>query len=605
MNLLLRSLLGACLAAVFVTSPALSKDTIDVSEKSAEEEAYGPRLNPFECYGRYESATGNRSAHQMNVELKKKFDQLDDKDPKTVTAMKSCVIARLKARLGHADARKWFKRAIELDPEEPGYELFMGMYYSMQRGAKTPVIEEAELHLNRALAKLDAMEKSGKLKPYHEIVRSFVQKRLTVLYQQDGQQILPFKGTDPNPKLLQFPQVSVFGEILASADTRDFWYNNEMRVFAGEKQFAQSGVRANEELSLLDTWTLARNPLRMNMSGGIRIRQNKIGTFDVGVSREKAEQAQIISFYQPTLEFADTQVDQMRVGYQRVFPLYPLFDLRLAGDYLYTERTGILEFEPETVEKFHGFNFRPSVSRFLGPNKLTLEGVLAYLDIQDLPGGVPDQGMRSKLIRGVKLTYSHYAPLGGLSFFGGSLLPYRQPTRGLSFYGGLLQDFETYGIRQVRKTDLYGGIDYGAPRFWAINAQGTYLKSSTVFVDQNVATAPTYTDVTQNFNGVRVSAALTGLIVDQEARPLVSDAPVELDMLNLVLPVQWDKTLEGVNDFENIRGGAALWAKFFGPKTLGTPLLFSTGYDVQYFYNINKISHLWRVGLRLGWGDFL
>src|SRR5690606_19142196 len=145
--------------------------------------------------------------------------------PRTVTAMKACVIARLKARLGQADARKWFKKSIEFDPEEPGYELFMGMYYSMMRGAKTPVIEEAELHLNRALRKLDELEKSGRLKPYHEIVRSFTQKRLMVLYQQDGQQLLPFKGANPNPKLLQFPQLSVYGEFLASSDTRDFWYN--------------------------------------------------------------------------------------------------------------------------------------------------------------------------------------------------------------------------------------------------------------------------------------------------------------------------------------------------------------------------------------------
>src|SRR5690606_34258112 len=79
------------------SSTAWAKDTIDIEEKSAEEAAYGPRLNPFECYGRYESATGNRTPHQMNIELKKKFDQLDEEnDPRTVTAMKACVIARIK-----------------------------------------------------------------------------------------------------------------------------------------------------------------------------------------------------------------------------------------------------------------------------------------------------------------------------------------------------------------------------------------------------------------------------------------------------------------------------------------------------------------------------
>lgn len=605
MNTALRTFVWATLT-LLISLPAHAKDTIDVAEKSAEEDAYGPRINPFECYGRYESATGNRTPHQMNIELEKKFDQLDEEnDPKTVSAMKSCVIARIKARLGHSDARRWFKKAIALDPEEPGYELFMGMYYSMQRGARAPVLEEAELHLNRALAKLDALEKEGKLKSHHEIVRSFTQKRLMVLYQQDGQQLLPFKGADPNPKLLQFPQVSVFGEVLASGDTRDFWYNNEMRVFSGEKQFAQSPTRANRDLTARETWDIARAPLRINMTGGARLRQNVLGTFDAAYTVEQADQSQIVSFYQPTLEFADVRVDQMRIGYQRVLPLYPLFDLRIAGDYYFTKRRGVLEFEPEREEKFHGFNLRPSISRFLGPNKLTLDGVLAYFDIQDLPGGIPDQGLRSKLIRAIKVTYSHYAPMSGLTLNNWHLMPYRQATRGLSVFGGIMEDYETYGIRQVKKADYYGGIEYGAPRYWAINAQGTYLTGSTIYVDQNDPSAPTYTDGSQNFSGIRASTAITALIVDQEAKPLVSNAPVDLDMLNLVVPLQWDKTLEGANDYENLRGGLALWAKIFGPKTLGTPLLISGGYDVQYFYNINKISHLWRAGVRLGWGDHL
>jgi hypothetical protein len=600
--------LGALIAATValsVATPVQAKDTVELGQDGQGASPAGPRLNPFECYGRYESATGNRTVSQIKIELKKKFDQLSDEEPRTVQAMKACVIARLKARLGHSDARKWFKKSIELDPEEPGYELFMGMYYSLQRGARAPVVEEAEVHLHRAISKLKALEEKGQFKSYHQIVRDFTEKRLLVLYQQDGQQLLPFKGPRPKGNLLDFPAVSAFGEVLASGDTRDFWYNNEMRVFSGEKQFAESGIRANRELTERETWDIARTPLRLNTTGGVRLRQNKLGTFDVGYTVEQADTAQIISFYQPTLEFADTRVDQLRVGYQRVFPLYPLFDLRVAGDYLYTERLGILEFEPDTKEKFHGFNLRPSLSRFLGPNKITLDGVLAYLDIQDLPGGIRDQGLRNKLIRGAKLTYSHYAPLQGVSLEGGRLLPARHLSRGLSFYGGILEDYETYGNRQVRKRDVYGGIDYGAPRHVAVNIQATHLKGSTVFVDQNEPSLPIYTDSSQNFRGLRTSAALTGIVIDQEARPLMSRSFLEVDMLNVVVPLQWDMSLEGTDSFENFRGGIAIWAKLFGPQTLGTPLLFSTGYDTQYFYNIDKIAHLWRAGLRLGWGDFL
>lgn len=594
-------LVGAALLLLLFLAPKIgaAKDTIDVGSAPVEEE--GPKLNPFECYGRYESATGNRTAHQIGIELKKKVDQLDDGEPNTVRAMKACVIARLKARLGHGDAAKWFKESILLDPEEPGYELFFGMYYGGMRGSHTPAAQEAELHLVRALRKLSTLEQEKKLKEYHETVRSFTEKQLMVLYQQDGQQIFPFKGHSPGPTLLQVPSLSVLGEGLISRDTRDFWYNNEMRVFSGEKQFAQSTIRANRALSERETWDIARTPLRTRAMGGLRLRQNVLGVFDATYTHEFSPESQIVSFYNPTEEFSDVTVNSLKLGYQRVFPLYPVLDLRVAGEYMYIERQGILEFEPEVVEKFHGFALRPSVSRFIGPDKITLEGTVVYFDIQDLPGEVPDQGLREKLIRSAKLTYSLYRPLR---------TPHdRVPTRGLSFYAGLAQDFETYGIRRVKREDLYGGVTFRAPTFWDANLQGTQLKARTTFIDQNDPAAPEYSDRSQDFNGMRASGSFTVRVVDQEARPLVGSGALDLDMLNVVFPVQWDKSLQSesdlspVDDYENVRVGAGIWAKVFGPKTGGTPLLFNAGYDFQAFYNMDKFVHVFQTGLRLGWGD--
>ncbi len=598
MSKLLRAAL--LLLILIVPKVGVAKDTIDVDSPLTEKED-APRLNPFECYGRYESATGNRTAHQMGIELKKKLDQMDEKEPATVRAMKACVIARIKARIGHGDAVKWFRLAISLDPREPGYELFFGMYYGNMRGAHTPVVEEAEKHLVRAMNKLDALERSGALLDYHEIVRSFVQKQLMVLYQQDGQQLLPVKGYDPRPGLLQVPSVSAMGEGLVSKDSRDFWYNNEMRVFSGEKQFAQSPIRANRPLSERESWDLARTPLRTRVMGGVRVRQNLLGAFDASYTHEFSPQSQIVSFYNPTEEFADVTVNSLKLGYQRVLPLYPLMDLRLAAEYYYIERQGILEFEPEVIEKFHGFALRPSVSRFLGPDKITLDGTVVYFDIQDLAGGVPDQGLREKLIRSAKLTYSIYRPLRTLHD--------RVPTRGLSFYAGFAQDFETYGIRRVKREDLYGGVTLRAPSFWDANLQGTKLTAATTFIDQNDPAAPEYTDGSQDFEGMRLSGSYTVRVVDQEARPLVGTGWADLDMVHVVFPVQWDKSFEAnpnfasVHDYENVRVGAGIWAKIFGPKTGGTPLLFNAGYDFQSFYNMSKYVHAFQMGLRLGWGD--
>lgn len=589
-------------AILLVAGGAQAKDTIESDRPSAN----GPKLNPFECFGRYESAAGDRPARQIRIEIKKKFEQIDEQDPNTVAAMKACVIGRLKGRVGDSDATEWLEKAIELDPEEPGYELFLGMYFAMNRGARGPILESAERHFHLALKKLKALEQAGQNKPYHEIVRSFVQKRLEVLYQQDGQALLPFKAP-PNGSTTYAPQLSLFGNALASKDTRDFWYNNEMRSFTTEKLFAESPIRANEELTDREKYDLARAPLRTRFTGGLRLRQNPIGAFDAAFSQERAYDYQVISFYNPTQEFADTEVQQLRLGFERILPLYPVADLKIKGSYLYTQRQGVREFEPEIVESFHGFDANPAISRFVGPDKITLEGATVYLNLEDYPGGVPDQALREKLIRSVKLTYSIFRPLVLHNYSRGRLIPHRKATRGLHFYAGAAQDVETYGTRRIKSEDYYGGLRYNAPRDWQFSLQGGYLKSRTTFIDENDPNAPEYTDTDLDFNGFRTAGNLSYRIVDQEARPLFADSIVEVDMLNLVLPFQWDHGFTngetGDATYANVRGGAQIWAKIFGAKTWGTPLLLTAGYDFQYFYNINKTMHLWNAALRLGWGD--
>ena len=53
---------------------------------------------------------------------------------------------------------------------------------------------------------------------------------------------------------------------------------------------------------------------------------------------------------------------------------------------------------------------------------------------------------------------------------------------------------------------------------------------------------------------------ITGLIIDQEARPTMTGSAFEVDMLNVVLPLQWDTSFRGADDYDNVRGGLAVWA---------------------------------------------
>ena len=153
----------------------------------------GPPLNPFECYGRWENATGNRTVEQMRHELRKAMNPLyKPTDPKTRRAVKACVVGRIMARVGHGDAYKHLLDAIAWDPTEPGYELWAGDYWASFRGSARPVHDKAEKHFYRALEKLAAKRKAGTFQDYHEIVESWTQKKLMKLYQEDGLPLTPW-----------------------------------------------------------------------------------------------------------------------------------------------------------------------------------------------------------------------------------------------------------------------------------------------------------------------------------------------------------------------------------------------------------------------------
>jgi hypothetical protein len=102
---------------------------------------------------------------------------------------------------------------------------------------------------------------------------------------------------------------------------------------------------------------------------------------------------------------------------------------------------------------------------------------------------------------------------------------------------------------------------------------------------------------------------------------------VDADMINLVVPISWDKALSGsacydyvdpmtqvhtfqstyttaadcYKTYDNFRAGVEVWSKFFGVGHAGPALLTTIGYDYQYFYNIKKAINAVHLNLRMGW----
>jgi hypothetical protein len=573
----------------------------------------GPEINPYECLGRYEAATGNRSMSQVREELEKRLHPLFDKDePHSVRAMKLCVVAKLEARLGDNSAGEHFAQAVAENPEEPGYELFYGELYSGFRGARGPVTETAEDHYYRALEKLDALKAAGKFRPYHAVVEEWVHKKLLVLYQEDGLPLLPWKAFPQHGYAgHDAPGLAVSGQFSISKDTRDFFRNNEMRSFTSELLFAQSSVRANGTLTARQKYDIVRNPLRYRTDDRVRLRQNYFGTLDFLYSYDHMVKGQIFSYYKPAANpdgspgswpFVDTTVQQAGLNYERVFPIYPLFDAKLAGTVERVDRVGIIEFQPNMHENFWLYEARPSFSRFLGPDKVTLDFVYSYMAISPIPYGEPEEALRAKYIRAVNLEYALYSPLVLPEFRSGELGMHRTPTRGWYFNLGAADDDDVYGTRTVRKRDYYLGTRFEGAGNYDFTLQGTYATGATTLADPNDPSGIEREDASQRSSSFRTTALIQRRIVNPDAIPGINGKVIDFDMMNLVIPITWDKGLQGPHDYENIRVGAELWTKFFGTGFWGPAFLPTVGYDYQYFYNLKKAVNEFHVNLRMGWG---
>ena len=604
----------------------------------------GPEINPYECLGRYEAATGNRSMSQVRAELNKRMNPLfEGPEPQTVKAMKACVVAMLKSRLGDTDAGDYYAMAVENDPEEPGYEFWYGRYYSGFRGARGVIVESAEDHFYAALKKLDSKRATGKYRDYHAVVEEWTRKQLMYSYQEDGVHFLPWAKAYPQHGAsgLNVPSVALSAQFHVSKDTRDFFRNNEMRLFTGEMMFAASSYRQFYQ-DKGQLYAIARAPLRYRGEARARVRQNAIGAFDFSAGYERTSEGQILSYYlvpghtdpqspaavQEGLRrragrgaFSDTNLRELGVGYERVFPLFPVMDFKLKGGVKYIDRQGVIEFSEYGHEKFLAYEARPSFSRFLGPDKLTLDLVWVYMDITEVPFGVKSESGRDKYIRAANVEYAIYRPFVLPAFKPGGLSMVRAPTRGWYWNLGGADDSDVYGTRTVKRRDAYLGTRFEGAGNWDMQLQGTYSTSDIAALDLNTGAVLPVPGAPMKSTSFRTSGYLQYRIINPDAIPGINGSVIAPDMLHVVTPFSWDKGLSGscVNPYglawdttytsaadcyktyENVRVGAELWSKFFGTGFGGPAFLTTVGYDYQYFYQIKKAVHNVHMSVRMGW----
>src|SRR4029453_10999789 len=123
----------------------------------------------------------------------------------------------------------------------------------------------------------------------------------------------------------------------------------------------------------------------------------------------------------------------------------------------------------------------PSLCRFVGRDVAPVALSYAHLGFASRPGGVVDDRLRRRDIRGARIEYARYAPV---------LLPgadgwERRPIRGWHFYAGAVDDRELWGLHTVVERDVYGGTRFGGSGRFDLTVQGGYSFTNTQKVNPN------------------------------------------------------------------------------------------------------------------------
>ncbi|HVY28402.1 MAG TPA: hypothetical protein VHB79_17725 [Polyangiaceae bacterium] len=505
-----------------------------------------------------------------------------------------CVIAELMRRVGDARADDEYQAAIAKNPREPAYELWYGRYLMWSRGAGAPLSESAELHYSLALEKLKGYQGMTQVGSTAAVAREWTTRNLLSLYQEDGLALLPY-GAKAYPfgrTNAALPQLSLAVTTNVARDTNDLWEQADVRRFSAEAQVARQRL-SPDPLSREQLRAIARAPLRYDGLARLRLRQSWLGVLDGHYRQVELKSSQITAFDDPT-RFNDVTVKELGADWRRTLPLYPAFDVTLEAGAAAQDRTGLVEGDPGRKERIYIYRGAPTVSRFVGPDKLTLTGAYVYFDIQDNPTGALDERPRERVLRAAAIDYAFYRPFVLPQVQDGTFASKRVYTRGLHFFATVMSDDERFGTTVVRKTTYGGGSVLKGWQGFDFMLMGNYFRYAT---EVNRDVQPQLGS-SQWRSNVRIMKRL----IDEEITPGMPPSP--LTSLELVIPLRHDLALSGPNDYENVRGGLELWGKLLAPGLRGSTFLLNASVEAQYFYHLDKVIALAQVGVRLGWPSF-
>jgi len=425
-------------------------------------------------------------------------------------------------------------------------------------------------------------------KPPNLEMIDLVRRALINLYQTDGLPLIT--GQLDNTVPITRPTVS-FATVNEYADrTTDPDEVDDTRNFTSEALFAESAQRLNRRLTDQELRALVRTKPQFDTFNRLRYRPSDatgvgqlFSAIDVFARYRHIDDAQVTSFFAPT-ENNDLDLIEFGVGAEKSFtPFDGEWDAFIRGGYKHIRREGLIEFDAEAEESIEHFEVNLAASHFIGPDKLTLEGVYVY---QDIDPDVANTSNRDRQIAGATLSYLIGNASRNNSHFA---------TRGQNLFAGLLYDRDSFGDVDIEKWDYFVGYSirgFGSDDAFDVTIQPTVFTSS---VDN---------DSSQDNAQYRTNFSFVWRIRDEEkftGHDVCSTSKLCMAFMHLTIPVRHDVAIDGPDSFENFSVGAELSTKAYVLTDSGGPsFLLSARYDYQDFYEINKTQQQFVIRLSMG-----
>ena len=581
-----RSAIGVAVLVVAASTSLLAQD----AERN-------PAANPFGCLDNARKIGEGLALDDLHRVIQKKAADLALREGYGLlgpdSACSCLFVAELMKRVGDYRAEAFYHKAIAADPIEPAYDLFAADYFRVYRGAGRPQFPAAEFHYGEARRKLCARRASAE---WDGETRRRVNRALIALYQEDGLPLLT--GVRPllAPSVYRVTPNVLFSSINTYARaTTDLPEIDDAREFTSEAMFSESSVRLNRSLTKDELRSYARPKNQFETLNRLRLRNGTLPVLDFAFTDQTIEDAQVTNFYMPG-EFNDVHVSEYGVAISSPVNVAPWFDAFGRVGYKRIERVGVIEYLPDAREDIDQVEATIALSRFVGPDKLNVEFVVAQQEF--LPNSL-NQLIRNRTILGGTVVYQLFRKIGQGK--GNLADPYArtfQP-RGIEFFGGILADREAYGEIDVRRHDYFGGA---AVRGFTVESVQDWITSFDFLVQATVFDSYVENDNLQDNAQYRTNVTLLARFLDEETQPSLPDhtRPLHPAFLHLLIPFKHDIATDGLKDFENFAIGVQLNAKFFTTRLQGTSFLCSAGYQYERFYRLDKDVHLYHINLSMG-----